>query len=313
MVSPKKAFLYVDDDSTTVKAFRDTLRREWNLNYEVLSNQTFGPIAEGNYDDFEKEILKIISENYERIECVFLDIDFGSSTSKSDKTGILLGRALRQSWPSLPIIIASRFKEIDIYKKGMIFDFDYLCDSTELIQMDVTHFTGMIDLTKNKRSNFLSSIGDIPVSYRLGKHTYFRHIEIDKIEKPFVFVAMPFDVSIVREDVWKLGIQDGCQQANILPVRVDEDLRALSVIDKIASLIFDSAIVIADLTGWNANVLYELGIAHTTNKPCIIITQRKTDLLVPFDVRHIKFIEYSDQDLSKLRSDITQAIRQWRD
>lgn len=312
MVSLKKVFLYIDDDSATVATFRDTVRTAWCLNYEVLSNQTFGPIAKEKYDDFEKEILAMVSENYERIECIFLDIDFGSSTSKPDTTGLLLGRALRSRWPGLPIILASRFAETELYKKGMIFDFDYLCDPTELFQMDVNKFMGMIGLTKGKRSNFLSSIGDIPVSYRLGCHQYFRHVKMDRIEKQFIFVAMPFDTNIVRDDVWKLGIQEGCKMADILPIRVDEDLRSLAIVDKIASLIFDSAVVIADLTGWNANVLYELGIAHTTNKPCILITQRKTDVLVPFDVRHIQFIEYSEQDISKLRDEITQAITYWR-
>ncbi|MBI5634959.1 MAG: hypothetical protein HZA15_15940 [Nitrospirae bacterium] len=311
-MSSKKAFLYIDDDASTVKSFRDTVRREWNMNYDVLSNVTFGPIAEGNYDTFEKELFSVITDNYERIECVFLDIDFGSSSEKPDKTGLLLGRALRKHWPSLPIIIATRFAETDIYKKGMIFDFDNLCDPMDLIGMDVDQFTGMLALTKEKRSNFLASIGDIPVSYRLGKHQYFRHIEIDKVEKPFVFVAMPFDLKVVRDDVWKLGIHDGCKNAMISPARVDEDLRSLAVMDKIASLIFDSALVIADMTGWNANVLYELGIAHAANKPCILITQKKSDLLVPFDVRHIKFIIYSDRDLSKLRDDVTNAINQWR-
>jgi nucleoside 2-deoxyribosyltransferase len=51
-------------------------------------------------------------------------------------------------------------------------------------------------------------------------------------------------------------------------------------------------IIVADVTGRNGNVFYELGMAHTIGKPVIIITQNKED--VPFDLRHLRFFKYSD-------------------
>jgi len=239
-----------------------------------------------------------------------MDVDVGASDSAPDNAGLVLGRAIRKRWPHVPIIIATRFAEAEIYKKGMIFDFDNLCDPMELLGMDVNRFTGMLGLTREKRLKFLASIGDTPIRFRLGNHRYFRKLQGNR-NKNYAFVAMPFDQEIVRSDVWTIAIQEGCLKGGVPAIRVDEDLRSLAVMDKIANLIFGSTIVVADLTGWNANVLYELGIAHACNKPAIIVSQKKSDVLVPFDVRHIKYIEYSEQNLSKLRSDICEAIMQW--
>lgn len=51
--------------------------------------------------------------------------------------------------------------------------------------------------------------------------------------------------------------------------------------------------VIADLTGLNANVFYELGLAHAMNKKVIIITQNISEL--PFDISSYHAIQYSSQ------------------
>ncbi|MBL0226264.1 MAG: hypothetical protein IPQ16_12085 [Geobacteraceae bacterium] len=219
----------------------------------------------------------IIKCNEDRIECIFLDLDFTgkSQMSNNDYTGFLIGQAIRVRWPNMPIIISTRFTQNDIYKKGMIFDFDNICDSTQLIKMDHEQFAGIVELAVKKRSMILDGLGDTPISFLTKKNIYLKQTD-DKAKKvPNVFVAMPFNEAIVRNDVWELGIKVACKKINYGAVRVDMDKKSISIIDKIATLLFQSDIVIADLTGWNANVLYELGLAHASNKPCILITQHE--------------------------------------
>lgn len=56
--------------------------------------------------------------------------------------------------------------------------------------------------------------------------------------------------------------------------------------------IYKADVVIADLTGLNPNVMYELGIAHTFNKKTIVIT--KDDLSkLPFDLKQYRAKDYS--------------------
>ena len=51
-----------------------------------------------------------------------------------------------------------------------------------------------------------------------------------------------------------------------------------------------SDLIIADLTDANANVFYELGIAHTLGRPVILVTQSVKDL--PFDLKSYRALEY---------------------
>lgn len=55
------------------------------------------------------------------------------------------------------------------------------------------------------------------------------------------------------------------------------------------------------------NVFYELGICHTLGKECVVITQNKED--VPFDIRHRRFIWYSPEKMTVLRSSLRKAIQ----
>lgn len=50
-------------------------------------------------------------------------------------------------------------------------------------------------------------------------------------------------------------------------------------------------IIVADLTGNNPNVFYELGLAHAMNKKVIIITQAIDEL--PFDIKSYRAFQYS--------------------
>ena len=61
----------------------------------------------------------------------------------------------------------------------------------------------------------------------------------------------------------------------------------------------------AEVTTRNPNVMYELGLAHTLEKDCIILTQRPHSE-VPFDINRISAEPYENED--KLRSYLSQSI-----
>ena len=56
--------------------------------------------------------------------------------------------------------------------------------------------------------------------------------------------------------------------------------------------LWQSRLVVADLTGLNFNVLYELGLAFTLNKQVILLSQNVESL--PFDLRRDKVLIYAD-------------------
>lgn len=73
-------------------------------------------------------------------------------------------------------------------------------------------------------------------------------------------------------------------------LRADDIWEHDAIVQDIVSLICRSRVVVCDCTGRNANVFYEIGIAHTLGKQVILITQQEQD--IPFDLRHLRYAVY---------------------
>jgi hypothetical protein len=69
-----------------------------------------------------------------------------------------------------------------------------------------------------------------------------------------------------------------------------------------------SEVLVADLTGQNPNVFYEIGLAHALGKSVIMIKQKDTEG-VPFDVRSHKYGEYEVKNLGPLRAWLASAFQ----
>jgi hypothetical protein len=83
-----------------------------------------------------------------------------------------------------------------------------------------------------------------------------------------------------------------------------------SIMEEVWAAINACRIVIAEISVVNANVFYELGIAHTLNKPAVIMTQADEPEEVPFDVRHLRYFQYVDvpEGRAKLRQQLGNAV-----
>lgn len=81
-----------------------------------------------------------------------------------------------------------------------------------------------------------------------------------------------------------------------------------NILQDIVEGIYQADVIIADLTGLNANVFYELGLAHAMNKKVIIITQDLGEL--PFDIKSYRANEYSLQfnKLPKLIEELKKLL-----
>lgn len=112
----------------------------------------------------------------------------------------------------------------------------------------------------------------------------------DDIERKFdVFVLMPFSESL--RPVYDDHLKKVTSELKLSAARADDFFSAHSVMADVWSGIFFAKVIIADCTGRNPNVFYEIGLAHALGKPVILITQEAED--VPFDVRHIRYIQYT--------------------
>jgi nucleoside 2-deoxyribosyltransferase len=104
-----------------------------------------------------------------------------------------------------------------------------------------------------------------------------------------VFVLMPFTKKLNKR--YKQAIKRAVQDAGLRAERVDkQSFHRQGVTDRIIQQIQDADFLIADMSGNNPNVLYEVGYAYAKNKLCIPLTTRPRK--IPFDLknkRHIVF------------------------
>ena len=122
------------------------------------------------------------------------------------------------------------------------------------------------------------------------------------------FVMMPFGSWFDRyyQEIYIPAIRD----AGFEPVRADELFSTGSVVEQIWEEISKAKVLLADLTGKNPNVFYELGLAHAAIKPVVFTASKVDD--VPFDLRHLRVIVYEVQEpewAPKLRKSITDYLR----
>ena len=122
------------------------------------------------------------------------------------------------------------------------------------------------------------------------------------------FVMMPFGpwMDAYYREIYVPAIRE----AGLEPVRADELFSTGSVIEQIWEQISRAKVLLADLTGKNANVFYELGLAHAANKPVVFTTGALED--VPFDLRHLRIALYDIRDPAwgeKLKSSLAVYLK----
>ncbi|MCY6354357.1 hypothetical protein [Clostridium sp. ZS2-4] len=113
------------------------------------------------------------------------------------------------------------------------------------------------------------------------------------MKKCFIISRIGEKNSEIRKDADKVLrhiIRPVTEQLNYEAIRADEQMNPNRISKSIIQSIIESDLVIADLTGHNPNVFYELAIRHTIGKPVIQIIKKGET--IPFDINHIRTITY---------------------
>ncbi|MFD1710376.1 hypothetical protein FVQ98_03965 [Ottowia sp. GY511] len=84
-------------------------------------------------------------------------------------------------------------------------------------------------------------------------------------------------------------IEPACKFCGLQSVRADQISRTGEINDQIFRRLRDAYLVIADVSGANPNVMYELGLRHSTGKLTVQIGERDH---LPFDISAIRTIRF---------------------
>jgi len=132
---------------------------------------------------------------------------------------------------------------------------------------------------------------------------------MEQNKKPIAFVIMPFAAEF--EEIYNYFIATSLNEAGFEVKRADDIESQNNILKDIVNAIKNCDIIVADLTSSNPNVYYELGLAHSINKPVILLTQDLSE--VPFDLKSYRIIEYNThflniQKVSKQLSNIALGL-----
>ena len=120
------------------------------------------------------------------------------------------------------------------------------------------------------------------------------------------FVIMPF--SAEYDLVYHQLIKPAAETSGLKVLRADDIYSPGVITEQIRAAIHQSRICIADVSGKNPNVLYEVGIAHTLDKTTILLSQSVEQ--IPFDLRAHRFVIYDVKEIKRAKENLEGIIKE---
>lgn len=134
-----------------------------------------------------------------------------------------------------------------------------------------------------------------------------RKIKKTKKDYPLIFAAMPFHKRY--QDTFWFGMVPAAEAVQASCKRLDVNNFSGEILSTMKKWIRNSKAVIADLSGSNPNVLYEVGYAHALNKPTIHLCSTSLKKL-PFDVKTWPTIRYEIGGVYRLKPKLVKQLKE---
>jgi hypothetical protein len=121
-------------------------------------------------------------------------------------------------------------------------------------------------------------------------------------KQPFIFVLMPINEDF--EDVFELGVKAASEVIGAKAERLNDQIFTENMLTRIYEQIASADLIVADMTGKNPNVFYEVGYSHALEKNVILLTKNPDE--IPFDLKHYPHIVY--YSIGQLKKELVQKL-----
>ncbi len=133
------------------------------------------------------------------------------------------------------------------------------------------------------------------------------------MEKKTCFVISPIgsegsDIRRRADQVLRHIITPAASACGFEPIRADQISEPGMITSQVIQHIVDDPLVLADLTGANPNVFYELALRHAIRKPLVQIIEKGDK--VPFDVAGMRTIQVDHKDLDSVQESKQEIQKQ---
>ena len=190
------------------------------------------------------------------------------------------------------------------------------------ILASVSSLTGIpIETIEKKQDTLKPSIkkisnsigGDLPRFEFLQAQSILHGHEVS-IKKGLAFVLIPHNAEF--DDLFKFCIKPALEFHNLVVLKGDSIFKPGNILSQVWSQIRSAELIVADVSGQNANVIFELGLCLGIQRCPIILTRDPAEL--PFNIRNLRYIQYVNttsgahklfEDLKTSASEFLSAVR----
>jgi hypothetical protein len=113
-------------------------------------------------------------------------------------------------------------------------------------------------------------------------------------ERPYAVAVMQFNA---YEQIYGDVMYRPLTRAGLFVERLDERAAPEGILEDIRRVIRDADLVVAEISPPNENVFYEVGYAHASRAPTLLLVHEDREL--PFDVRPERCVRYGDSEASR--------------
>lgn len=113
---------------------------------------------------------------------------------------------------------------------------------------------------------------------------------VSRIVPGQVFIGMPFRGHF--EDVFEYGIKPALEEMGYSHWKADDHPHIIDLMCKVCEGIQKSEFAIVDLSEWNPNVFFELGLCYGLGRRLLII--KREDSEIPTDLKGMEYVPYAN-------------------
>jgi len=210
-VTDKSTVILIEDEEEFAKRFRSKLMT-WDATYNTVTNTAFGPVKDERLNDFVSEVLDVVAQHRDDCAALFLDLGLGLPDEDDPmQKGLHVGKALRNEFYEIPILILTRFGKKDHVTEAYLYDFDAYIEKGDFATWRSDQFHGRVLRAMRKRQ---AMVRNLP-------RYYSQHIER--------FPDSPKVDPVIREETVRVAKPDTAGQTSDTPAVVvfsalDEEL-----------------------------------------------------------------------------------------
>ncbi len=181
---------------------------------------------------------------------------------------------------------------------------EYLADQENHSVQEIKVYLSQIGLNDYTEGQFAGSMNTLQRNgtiRKIERGIYSIRKRSEDMRKCFVISPIGAEGSVIRanaDKLFKYIIKPVCEMCDFDPIRVDQLNDANSITQTIIEHLENADLVIADISGHNPNVFYEMGYRARTKKPMIHLKTKGENL--PFDVNTIRTLDYDLTDLDSV-------------